>query len=195
MLEQKARKYYQSVLVEPILTIIPQSISPLHITLLSAVIGLAFIPALLFNQSLIAIIILLLSGYLDTVDGSLARARKQCSNFGSVMDIMADRIVECAVILAFFLRAPAVDGPWVIAMLISSLLCITSFLVVGIFEQNESHKSFHYSPGLIERAEAFIFFILMTLFPNSFVFFAALYSVLVFYTAYTRIKEFYQSSI
>lgn len=189
MLEHITRSQYQKHLVEPILFLIPLKISPIHLTALSAVVGISFIPALLFSPAWFAVIILLFSGYLDTLDGSLARSRNQCSDLGSVLDIMADRIVECAVMLAFFLRAPT-DAASVMAMLIASLLCITSFLVVGIFEKNQSNKSFHYSPGLIERAEAFIFFIAMTLLPSYFAILAIAYTILVVWTAVIRIKEF-----
>lgn len=189
MLEHSIRSRYQSVLVEPILNFIPLNITPTHITVFSAIIGLAFIPALLLGSPWLAIIVLLLSGYLDTLDGSLARLRNQSSDLGSVLDIMADRIVECAVMAAFFLRSPSHAGS-VIAMLIASLLCITSFLVVGIFEKNQSNKSFHYSPGLIERAEAFLFFIAMILLPTYFEILAVSYSVLVLWTAIVRIKQF-----
>lgn len=190
MLEQRLRKHYQKLLIEPVLAFLPSTVSPIHITLLSLIIGLLFLPALLLDFPLIAIAILLCSGYLDTLDGSLARYRKQSTNLGSVLDIMADRIVECCVMLAFFLNHSVQHGFAVVMMLITSLLCITSFLVVGIFEKNSSSKSFHYSPGLIERAEAFIFFSLMILLPEFFNYLAAIYCVLVLWTAAIRIKEF-----
>jgi phosphatidylglycerophosphate synthase len=189
MLEQSVRNKYQTLFVEPILSFIPLTITPVHLTILSAIVGIFFIPALLFCSPFMAITILLFSGYLDTLDGSLARVRNQTSDFGSILDIMADRIVECAVMAAFFLRSPN-DAGSVIAMIIASLLCITSFLVVGIFEKNQSNKSFHYSPGLIERAEAFIFFIVMILLPNYFAMLAICYSALVLWTAIVRIKQF-----
>ena len=75
-------------------------------------------------------------------------------------------------------------------MLGSILLCITSFLVVGIFTPNHSSKSFHYSPGLIERAEAFLFFIVMIFVPYYFTFFAFLFATLVALTALIRLWQF-----
>lgn len=61
--------------------------------------------------------------------------------------------------------APQERGLWCMLTLGSMLLCITSFLVVGIFTENQSQKSFHYSPGLMKRAEAFSFFIAMMIWP------------------------------
>ena len=81
---------------------------------------------------------------------------------------------------------------WCFLMLGSMLLCITSFLVVGIFVANDSHKSFHYNPGIMERAEAFIFFIAMMLWPSAFVGLAMLFSLLVTLTAIIRLTQFYK---
>ena len=75
-------------------------------------------------------------------------------------------------------------------MLMSILICITSFLVVGIFSPNTSEKGFFYSPGFIERGEAFLFFIVMAIFPSLFPFFSLLFFSLVFLTALIRLVQF-----
>lgn len=75
-------------------------------------------------------------------------------------------------------------------MLSSVLLCITSFLVVGIFSQNTTEKSFYYSPGLIERFEAFLFFSLMMFLPGIFSYLAYAFSGLVLMTALIRMAQF-----
>lgn len=55
---------------------------------------------------------------------------------------------------------------------------------------NISEKGFHYSPGLVERAEAFLFFIAMILYPRYFYLLAYLFTVLVFLTSYLPIRHF-----
>lgn len=75
-------------------------------------------------------------------------------------------------------------------MLTSILLCVTSFLVVGIFTEKQTEKSFYYSPGLIERGEAFFFFILMILFPSYFVLLSSLFILLVLLTTAIRVVQF-----
>ena len=69
MLEQVARGQYQKYLIEPILNFMPLKVSPIHITGLAAVVGVSFIPALLYGPAWLAVIILVLSGYLDSLDG------------------------------------------------------------------------------------------------------------------------------
>ena len=72
-------------------------------------------------------------------------------------------------------------------MLGSMLICITSFLVIGIFTKNNGEKGFYYSQGLMERAEAFIFFMLMIIFPAAFRILAIVFTFLLLVTAAWRI--------
>ncbi|HAU1152990.1 TPA: CDP-alcohol phosphatidyltransferase family protein [Legionella pneumophila] len=194
MLEQSLRHYYQLVLVDPILPALSDRITPLSITWLSGILGLLFIPFVLLDKPYIAISFLLLSGYLDTLDGSLARFQNRASDFGSAMDIVMDRIVEFSAVFALYLFDPQHRATLTILMLGSILLCITSFLVVGIFSNNTTQKGFYYSPGIMERAEAFLFFIFMTLFSNYFNFLAAVFCFLVCLTALIRLFEFKRST-
>jgi phosphatidylglycerophosphate synthase len=190
MLEHTLRRHYQQILVDPLLPYMPHYLTPLSVTWLSGIFGILFIPFLLFSKPLIAISCLLISGFLDTVDGSLARFRNKSSDFGSVMDIMMDRVVEFAVLFSLYLCNPSSRALGTILMLGSILMCITSFLVVGIFTTNQSDKGFHYSPGLMERAEAFIFFIAMVLLPDYFNILSLGFCLLVSITALIRLTEF-----
>lgn len=190
MIEEHCRHHYQKHLVNPLATFLGNRISANHITWLSGFLGILVLPALFFHQVWLAIGFLLLSGYCDTLDGTLARFNHKSSDWGSALDITIDRLVEWVVVFALWSAAPSERGFWCLLMLGSMLLCITSFLVVGIFSINHSQKSFHYSPGLMERAEAFFFFILMMLWPQAFGFLAFLFTVLVTLTAMIRLVQF-----
>lgn len=190
MLEQHVRQYYQFLLVDPLARQLQNHIQPNTVTWLSGLLGVLVIPALFWQQYTIAIVLLLLSGYCDALDGTLARLTHRCTAWGSVLDITMDRVVEFSVIYGlWFVDASRASG--CLLMLGSILLCITSFLVVGIFTANTSTKSFHYSPGLIERAEAFIFLIAMILWPKAFGILAVVFSSLVTLTALLRLRQFY----
>jgi len=190
MLENIVRNHYQRWLVDPLAVRLTTRITPLHITLLAGVLGLCLIPTLYFHHIYLAISLLLLSGYLDTLDGTFARHTNKASSFGAVLDILMDRLVEFSAIFGLWLIDPTPRALWCLLMLGSILLCITSFLVVGIFTANDSHKGFYYSPGLMERAEAFIFFISMMLFPSAFMVLAVLFIFLVLVTTCIRLIEF-----
>ncbi len=191
MIEAYFRHHYQKLLVNPVARRMGLKMTPNQVTLLSGVLGILVLPAIIVNMPYLAITFLLLSGFCDTLDGTLARLNHSPSDWGSVLDIMTDRLVEWVVVFALWTVEPHSRGLWSLLMLGSMLLCITSFLVVGIFSANESQKSFHYSPGLMERAEAFLFFIAMILWPHAFSILACLFVGLVALTAVIRLMQFY----
>ncbi len=191
MIDSYLRRFYQPVFVDPLLpSLAGIKCAPHYFTCGALACGLAIIPAMIYQKPWLALVLLLVSGFLDTVDGSFARMKKQQSPFGAVLDIVADRAVETAIIIALYLVNPADRGLLCLIMLGSAFLCVTSFLVVGIFTENDNEKSFHYSPGLMERAETFIFFSAMILFPPLFTNLAILFSALVLLTTLMRISEF-----
>ena len=192
MIDSNFRLPYQSILVDPLLALFPKikSVSPKLITLCGVFCGILVLPFLAFGWNFLALFFLLLSGYLDTLDGTVARLSCKSSPKGAVLDIFCDRIVESSIILGLYFVDPGSRGLFSLLMLGSSFLCVTSFLSVGVFIENDSEKSFHYSPGLIERGEAFLFFMAMILFPSFFPYLALVYSALVMYTAVVRIYEF-----
>jgi archaetidylinositol phosphate synthase len=192
MLETKLRPLYQKICVDPIAKRLPASVQPHAITLLACLIGILTAPVLIAGYPVFACCLLLLSGYLDTLDGTLARLSNNSSSMGTLFDITADRIVEIAVVLGLF-GIDALNRSWLsLGMLSGILICVTTFLVVGIFSENISTKSFHYSPGLIERAEAFLFFIAMMLFPEYFTYLAILFIFLLLLTSMLRVREFWK---
>ena len=191
MIDSHFRGPLQSVFVDPMVGRMKRLRWEPHVlTAAALVLGVSVIPALMLGRRFLAAGALLLSGYLDAVDGSFARATNRISDRGAALDIICDRAVEFSVILGLYLERPESRAFLCILMLGSALLCVTSFLVVGIFEKNSSHKSFHYSPGLMERAEAFIFFEGMILAPGAFPWLAAAFTALVLLTAAVRTREF-----
>lgn len=198
MLETWLRPMYQAVFVNK-MALKLHFVSPHYLTFLGLILGMLVLPALYFHQSILACILLLLSGYFDTLDGTVARMHDRQSSSGCVLDIISDRAVEIAVILGLFSMAPESRALASLAMTGSILLCVTSFLAVGIFtpvsdDDNHSAKSFYYSPGLIERAEAFIFFISMILFPSYFSLLAWLFTILVLLTTVMRVVQFIKAT-
>ena len=192
MFEKYLRRIFQYLLIDPIAKQLMKwpFISPLKLTIMGCLIGIASGIAIGFGWSLTGFFLLFPSGYFDTLDGTLARLQNKTSDFGSALDIVSDRIVEFSVIIGLYAFNSDVSALYSLLMLGSILICVTSFLVVGIFSENTGHKSFYYSPGLIERGEAFLFFGCMILLPSIFPPLAVIFSVLVFLTAAIRLYQF-----
>lgn len=195
MLESYIRTYYQRWLVDNFAAIISKFASPNLITVYGALFGIAAAIFLGMKRPYWALILLIISGYLDSLDGTIARLTSRTSPFGTALDIICDRIVEFAIIFGLYLVAPATRATTIILMLGSILICVCSFLIVGIFTQNTTKKSFHYSPGIIERLEAFLFFFAMILLPNYFIYLGYTFTLLVSITALLRMREFAHDSV
>ncbi len=194
MIDSYGRTFYQKLIVDPFLPVF-SFFSPTTVTFFALIAGISVLPLLATKYPIAAFCMLLVSGFLDTLDGSIARYKNQTTPWGTAFDIIGDRVVEFSVILGLYLYQPEVRSLNCLLMLGSILLCITSFLVVGIFTQNKTEKSFHYSPGIIERAEAFIFFSIMILIPASFAFVSYLFMALVFLTTLIRLWQFKRTQI
>ena len=192
MIEPWLRPTVQRIVVDPIAQLLLKRsrLSPGMVTLMALLSGIGCAICLIVNNSLLAVLLLILSGYCDMLDGTIARLQNTNTASGAVLDIITDRAVEFFILFGLFCVAPYSRGVAVIWMLGSSLLCVTSFLVVAIFTENNGQKGFYYSPGLMERAEAFFFFFLMIVMPNWFNYLAWVYVFLVSLTAIVRIYQF-----
>ena|SRR3990167_4242144 len=195
MIEAYVRPIFQRYCVDSLASLICDRTTwtPNSITFAALIAGILSGACIVLHWSWLAVVFLWLSGYFDVLDGSVARLRQHSSEAGAVLDIVVDRVVEFIVLLALFSIDAATRGYAVIWMLGSNVLCITSFLVVGIFTQNSGKKSFHYSAGLMERAEAFIFYSIMIFIPIWFGVLAFVYVLLVLWTTGFRIFQFLET--
>src|SRR5215472_1630653 len=106
------------------------------------------------------ILLLAISATLDALDGTLARETGQPTLRGGVADLVADRVVESAVIIGIAWPYPALYLP-VLILLASWYVNITVFLAVGAALERRGPKLIDYPPGILERTEALIFFVVL----------------------------------
>lgn len=100
--------------------LLPTSVTPNMVTVLTAVFGAAAIIAFAMGWLWIGLVLMLLLGPLDGVDGKLARTRLQFSRWGD-LEHVADKIVEYGAFLALGGTLAAQQGhygPWVLASMI-----------------------------------------------------------------------------
>lgn len=195
MIEAYCRKPLQVWLFTPLAKLLSHihGLSPCHITYTAGFTGVFSAICIALNRPVFAIVLLLLSGLCDVLDGSLARLHNSQSDDGCALDIITDRVVEAAILIGFYCQAPLSRALPTLLLMASILLCITSFLVVGLLGKtgnNNNGKSFQYSPGLIERAECFIAFIVMLIWPRSYYWMSLTLSVLIFFTAIRHYSQF-----
>src|SRR5215469_13940086 len=106
------------------------------------------------------ILLLAISATLDALDGTLARETGQPTLRGGVADLVADRVVESAVIIGIAWPYPALYLP-VLILLASWYVNITVFLAVGAALERHGPKLIDYPPGILERTEALLFLMVL----------------------------------
>jgi CDP-diacylglycerol--glycerol-3-phosphate 3-phosphatidyltransferase len=78
-----------------------------------------------------------LAGVTDFLDGRIARARNLITNFGILMDPLADKIMTCSAFIAFVesthLRpgAPVKMGAWMVVIIVARELAITGLRLLA----------------------------------------------------------------
>jgi archaetidylinositol phosphate synthase len=188
MLDTHARKWVQPSIEGTARLFLKKELSANQVTIIAFIIGSATGLVYSLGFPVIAVILLWLSGFLDAVDGTMARMTKP-SPFGTVMDVTFDRIVEISVILGVAFLHP--DIMWALLLLsVSIIISMTIFLTVGAVSEKQGLKSFYYQAGLAERTEGFILFSLMMLFPS-----IVLWTTLLFFAVelYTGIQRFLEA--
>jgi archaetidylinositol phosphate synthase len=109
-----------------------------------------------------AIVALAVSAAFDALDGTIARECAAPSAIGGVLDLSADRVVEACVIVGIAWRDAALYFPALI-LVATWYVNITIFLAVGAALEGPSAKLIEYPPGILERTEAIIFFVVLGL--------------------------------
>lgn len=191
MIDAYFRPLYQQCLIRPILKWSKEA-SPITITGVSCLFGVLVMPALYLGLNITAILLLLISGYLDTLDNSIAKSAGKLTAEVAALDIIGDRVVEWAVILGLYAVDPIHRGWLTLCMLGSCYIYMTAFLIVALYSPHEENRRYSYTPGLIERSEAFLFFIAMIVFPSYFSQLVIIFSVLVLITSGYRLREFFK---
>jgi len=89
-----------------------------------------------YNDTL-ALIFFCLAGITDFLDGRIARARKLITNFGILMDPLADKIMVCSAFIAFVEsthlnpNAPVKVGAWMVVIIVGRELAITGLRLLA----------------------------------------------------------------
>ncbi len=115
-------------------------LSPNVITLLALAVGLAAAGAATQRLYGLGLALWAVNRMLDGLDGAVARATGQQSDFGGYLDIVADFVVYAAVPIGFFLGLPSVE------LGLSLILLLASFYVNG--------ASWMYLAAILEKRSA-----------------------------------------
>lgn len=79
---------------------------------------------------LAATVLLVVSGFTDLLDGFIARHFNQISDFGKILDPMADKLTMAAVVFALVLRHPQVGLILAVLVAKESLMLFGSYILI-----------------------------------------------------------------
>lgn len=165
MIDSKLRSNVQPVFNLLAKGLIKIGLTPNIITVIAFVLGIGSALAIGMKYSIVALVLLWMSGLLDVLDGSVARLTKSSSPKGAYMDLILDRMVEAAVILGLYHAYP--EHAWMyLIFFVAVLFNFTTFIVAGALFSNEGEKSMHYDVGIAERTETFIVFSMLIVLKN-----------------------------
>jgi phosphatidylglycerophosphate synthase len=164
------------------------------VTLVGLGFGLAAALLLALGWSgLVVALFILASRLADGLDGAVARARGK-SDFGGYLDIVCDFVFYAAIPLAFILRDPSANGMAGAFLLASFYVNAATFLGYAILAAkrgmettSRGEKSLYFTAGLLEGTETIAFFLLLVLWPASFVPAAWIFGALCLVTAGARV--------
>jgi len=170
------------------------SLTPNHYTFISIVFALGSFYFLIKRKLILAIISFLIAGFLDLVDGAVARYGGMESKVGAYLDTIVDRYVEGILLIGMlYLPLPGILLPskmWIALIIFGSLM--TSYSKAAAREKKLTSQEL--KGGLFSRGERIIFLLISLMLgvvDPSFVLTAyllALIAILVNVTALQRIS-------
>src|SRR5947207_10116110 len=84
-----------------------------------------------YNET-IALVLFCLGGITDFLDGEIARRRKLITNFGILMDPLADKILVCSAFISFVERQDETHvGAWMVVVIVGRELAITGLRLLA----------------------------------------------------------------
>lgn len=188
MLDSRARHIVQPIFTKTARFFIKCKLTANQVTWVAFFLGSISGVWIILGLPYLAVLVLWLSGFLDAVDGTMAREEKSTSAWGTLMDITFDRVVELSVIIGLALVYPHAQLT-LLLLTASIVISMTIFLTVGALSEKQGMKSFYYQAGLAERTEGFIMLTLMICFSQWLVGLTIVFVILEIYTAIQRMLE------
>jgi len=155
MVSSNLKKQFEAIVVKGVAPLRKLGITPNMITVLGVIVSVLAAWALATYSGdsgnlVTAGTLLLLSGFLDAIDGTLARATGKVTRFGGFFDSVCDRYSD-AIVLASVIYSGLCDPFWGFAALIGSMMVSYSR------SRAEAASVKMAGVGLAERAERMIF--------------------------------------
>ena len=105
---------------------------PNKLTISRLVLTVAFLLALFIEfpwNKTVALLLFSAAGLTDWLDGAIARSRNLITDFGKLMDPLADKILVCSAFIAFI--KPGYIAAWIVVLIVVRELAITGLRLLA----------------------------------------------------------------
>lgn len=162
MLKQSEKSKSLQMKIGKILSFIP--LSPNQWTVIAVLVAVVAAYEIAVGELVYGLVLFLLSGAIDMVDGAVARARGETTKFGGFLDGISDRLVEALFLFSLmFYPLPTflVDAKIWLAGLIFLGTCMPSY-VRAYADHHEviSHEKAKALGGIFERGERILLLVI-----------------------------------
>jgi len=193
MFDAAIRRHIDKPLAAVAKRAVPLGVSANAVTALGFALGMAAAALIAAQLYWVALGVLLVSRFLDGLDGAIAR-QTRITDVGGYLDITLDFIVYASVVFAFALADPQRNALAAAFLTMSFMGPAATFLAYAIFAAKHGitteirgAKSLYYLGGLTEGFETILTLALMCAFPDWFSAIAVVYAIMCWITAGTRV--------
>lgn len=157
-----------------VLPFVPPFVHPNHITILRFILTPLVLWFLIKEQYEVGVPLFLFTAFTDAVDGSLARVRKQVSEWGTIADPVADKILIGLVVLLFVIKH--------LGLFLGFLILFFELAIVAIAFLHK-RRGEHVSANIFGKVKMFlqvigVMFLFISLWANFDLFHSASFAIL-----------------
>lgn len=166
---------------QTILRFLPKFVKPNVFTIIRLILIPVVLLVMAWQQFLIAFLLFLLAAICDSLDGSLARIKKQSSAWGQFLDPIADKLLVLLVLIFFFFFYPA-PSILFLAILADLLMVLAAMFFIIFYPKIDLPRSNIFGKGkMLSQVVALALVFLFLIFPNLWLFWlSALFLMLSF---------------
>ncbi|MEL0612654.1 CDP-alcohol phosphatidyltransferase family protein [Marinomonas arenicola] len=169
------------------------------ITVVGFLFGILVLPALYFEMTFVALLLIVFNRAMDGLDGAVARIQGP-TDLGGYLDITLDFIFYSAVVFGFALMNPAENALAASFLIFAFMGTGSSFLAFAIMAEKRNierldygRKSLYFLGGLTEGTETILFLLLICLLPSYFSVLAYVFGAACWVTTATRLYAGYRT--
>lgn len=149
------QRYFQWIEKGPVSFLQKLSLKPVHVSFWGAFVGLLTIPAYAHSLWLGGVLVLL-SGFFDSLDGALARKTRQVTKAGSFMDSALDRYSDVFYVVGVWVYFACADPAKLLAVTGLTFFCLSGAYLVSYSRARGEGLGLSVSIGSFGRAERII---------------------------------------